>query len=104
MFLKENPCLPNPCNNGNCTAIGSLGKYVCKCPFNCNISFNCSDCIDQTDKSGELEKKNNYFTNNLVLFVAFFQIIFFIVILFLLLCLQRFLNWYCFKSKNFDSL
>ena len=31
MFIKENPCLPNPCNkNGSCIAVGSLGKYYCQ--------------------------------------------------------------------------
>ena len=40
---------PNPClNNGVCQPIGSLGMYICKCNPQCNQSFNCAVCSNQT--------------------------------------------------------
>lgn len=42
-YNKENPCLPNPCqNSGICTRLGSNG-YVCSCPSTCT-GYNCENC------------------------------------------------------------
>lgn len=44
MFLKETPCMPNPCyNGGTCQQLGSLG-YTCQCTSSCS-GYNCLNCL-----------------------------------------------------------
>lgn len=30
--LTDNPCIPNPCNNGGTCLLGEEGNYACRCP------------------------------------------------------------------------
>ena len=44
----DNPCGSNPCkNNGNCSNVGSLGKYICSCSSDCKNDLNCDVCVNQ---------------------------------------------------------